>query len=56
MLEKKKLYQQAGKKLVSLYSREKYRLSQVLREKLSLHVRLPSASVSESGAIPAKEP
>lgn len=41
MLEKKKLYQQAGKKLVSLYSREKPRLREVLRERLSRHARLP---------------
>jgi len=41
MLEKKKLYQQAGKKLVSLYAREKPRLRQALREKLACHVRLP---------------
>lgn len=35
MLEKQKLYQQAGKRLVSLYAREKPRLAEVLREKLS---------------------
>ena len=34
MLEKLKLYQQAGKKLISLHSREKARLSEALREKL----------------------
>lgn len=48
MLEKKKLYQQADKKLVSLYGREKHRLREVLREKLAGHMRLPSASESES--------
>ncbi len=41
MLEKKKLYQQAGKRLISLYGREKHRLREALREKLAPHVRLP---------------
>ena len=41
MLEKKKLHQQAGKKLVSLYAREKPRLREVLREKLGCRARLP---------------
>ncbi len=36
MLEKQKLYQQAGKRLISLYAREKSRLGEALREKLSL--------------------
>jgi hypothetical protein len=40
MMEKKKLYQQAGKKLVSLYAHEKSRLREALREKLERHVRL----------------
>ncbi len=44
MLEKKKLYQQAGKKLVSLYAEEKPRLREALREKLSRYARLPSSS------------
>lgn len=43
MMEKKKLYQQAGKKLVSLYAHEKPRLRDALREKLSSHARLPDA-------------
>lgn len=34
MLEKLKLYQQAGKRLVSLHSRDKPRLREILREKL----------------------
>jgi len=42
MMEKQKLYQQAGKKLVSLYAREKPRLREALREKLGQHVRLPA--------------
>jgi hypothetical protein len=44
MLEKKKLYQQAGKKLISLYAGEKPRLREALREKLGLHTRLPNES------------
>jgi len=40
MLEKKKLYQQAGKRLVSLYARDKHRLQETLREKLAPHVRV----------------
>lgn len=35
MLEKLKLYQQAGKKLISLHAHEKTRLREALREKLS---------------------
>ena len=35
MLEKTKLYQQAGKRLVSLYANEKPRLREALREKLT---------------------
>jgi hypothetical protein len=42
MMEKKKLYQQAGKKVVSLYAKEKPRLREVLREKLNRHARLPT--------------
>ncbi len=41
MMEKKKLYQQAGKKLVSLHAREKPRLREALRERLRRHARLP---------------
>lgn len=43
MLEKKKLYQQAGKKLVSLHASEKPHLANVLREKLNRYTRLPDA-------------
>ncbi len=50
MMEKKKLYQQAGKKLVSLYAREKRGLREALREKLGLHVRLPELEKTEGGA------
>lgn len=40
MLEKKKLYQQAGKKLVSFYRKEKADLHRVLVERLSPHMRI----------------
>lgn len=36
MLEKQKIYQQAGKRLLSLHAREKPRLREILREKLKL--------------------
>ena len=42
MLEKQKLYQQAGKRLVSLHAHEKPHLREVLRERLSLRMRLPA--------------
>jgi len=51
MLEKKKLYQQAGKKLISLYAREKPHLREALREKLGRHARLP-ASAAKAGPSP----
>ena len=41
MLEKKKLYQQASKKLISLYRNEKQRLPELLSEYLSRYMRLP---------------
>jgi hypothetical protein len=41
MLEKKKLYQQAGKRLVSFYRREKSQLPHLLRERLSRFMRIP---------------
>ena len=37
MLEKKKLYQQAGKKLVSLYAHERHHLADRLQEHLAAH-------------------
>jgi len=47
MLEKQKLYQQAGKKVLSLHAHEKPRLRELLRERLSLYVRMaPSAPQS----------
>ena len=45
MMEKKKLYQQAGKKLVSLHAHEKSRLRDALREKLRPHVKLTGARI-----------
>ncbi|MBI3985376.1 MAG: HEAT repeat domain-containing protein [Lentisphaerae bacterium] len=53
MLEKKKLYQQAGKKLVSLYAHEKPRLREALREKLGRHARLPGSAAN--GQPPKKQ-
>jgi hypothetical protein len=44
MMEKKKLYQHAEKKLISLHAADKPRLREVLREKLGRHARLPVAS------------
>lgn len=48
MLEKQKLYQQAGKRLLSLYARDRPHLRERLCERLATHVRLPLASGSES--------
>lgn len=44
MMEKKKLYQQAGKKLVSLHAHEKLHLRETLREKLGHHANLHGKS------------
>ena len=41
MLKKQKLYQQEGKRLISLYAAEKPRLPEVLGEKLARYARLP---------------
>jgi RNase P subunit RPR2 len=48
MLEKKKIYQQAGKKLLSFYRREKPDLPILLHERLSRFIRLDPASTSEA--------
>ena len=40
MLKKQKLYQQEGKKVISVYREDKPRLTEVLREKLSHYVKL----------------
>lgn len=54
MMEKKKLYQQSGKKLVSLYAREKSRLREALREKLALYIHLPQPE--QGGSEVAHQP
>ncbi len=43
MLKKQKLYQQEGKKLISLSFRDKPRLREILEEKLSRYIHLPGA-------------
>jgi len=53
MLKKQKLYQQQGKRLVSVGFRDKPRLREVLAEKLARYVRLPapdSASLRDGSA------
>jgi hypothetical protein len=40
MMEKTKLYQQAGKRLISLHAAEKHRLREVLREKLGRYAQV----------------
>ena len=42
MLKKLKLYQQQGKKLVSIYREDKSDLKNVLIRKLSRHIQLPA--------------
>jgi hypothetical protein len=44
MLKKQKIYQQQGKKLISLHFRDKPRLAEILAEKLSRYVRLDDAT------------
>lgn len=63
VLEKQKLYQQAGKKLISLYGRDKPHLRETLHARLATHIRLPppatpvpSASGSESAAFLSNHP
>ena len=47
MLKKQKVYQQTGKKLISLSFREKHRLEQCLAEKLAPHMKIgPSDSAT----------
>jgi hypothetical protein len=51
MLKKQQLYQQEGKRLISLYQQDKVRLDAVLRTKLGLfgyYVSPSSASASAS--------
>ncbi|OGV64083.1 MAG: hypothetical protein A3K19_06030 [Lentisphaerae bacterium RIFOXYB12_FULL_65_16] len=50
MLEKKKkLYQQAGKRLVSLHADEKPRLREALREKLARYMHVPTGAGQGTG-------
>jgi hypothetical protein len=53
MLEKAKLYQQAGKRLLSLYAHEKPRLAQVLRAKLGRYARVDGSRAD--GPVPVQE-
>jgi len=49
MLKKQQLYQQEGKKLISIYPRDKSNLNTILRQKLALvgHIIPPDSSVGE---------
>ena len=40
MLKKQKLYQQEGKKLISLYYYDKDNLEKILKQKLSRHMKI----------------
>ena len=52
MLKKLKLYQQQGKKLVSMYREDKPRLDEALREKLGKHMQmLKRSQAGELGII-----
>jgi HEAT repeat protein len=51
MMEKKKLYQQAGKKLISLYAHKKTHLRDALQERRSLHAKLQNLP-TEGGPQP----
>lgn len=59
MLKKQKLYQQEGKRLVSLYPADKPRMATVLREKLRRYIRLPDETEAEhslsAAAVPASD-
>jgi hypothetical protein len=48
MMKKQKLYQMEGKKLISLYFRDKSRLTEILREKLSGFMQAGNAVKTES--------
>jgi hypothetical protein len=54
MLEKLKLYQQAGKRLISLHPADKPRLAEVLRARLAAHTRVPAVppGATDSAAAP----
>jgi hypothetical protein len=46
MLKKQQLYQQEGKRCLSLHFRDKPRLEEFLREKLSSHMRVPKDGIA----------
>lgn len=50
MLKKRKLYQQQGKRLVSLYPQDKPSLGDVLRQRLGRYVRLGGREGAGEGA------
>jgi hypothetical protein len=59
MLKKQKLYQQEGKRLISLYPPDKSRIAEVLREKLARYAMLPPVGERQRvspTATPAAEP
>jgi hypothetical protein len=51
MMKKQKLYQMEGKKLISLYFRDKSRLTEILREKLSGFMPSENAVMTESRQV-----
>jgi hypothetical protein len=55
MLEKLKLYQQAGKRLISLRPADKPRLAQTLRARLALLGGTPSAAACDAASVPTRE-
>ena len=48
MLKKQKLYQQEGKKIVSLHFSEKQRLAEILRQKLSRYMVIKTPDTSSN--------
>ncbi|HAS82812.1 MAG TPA: hypothetical protein DCS43_09110 [Verrucomicrobia bacterium] len=50
MLEKKKLYQQAGKRLLSFYRHEKQDIAQLLRERISRYMQIAETPSSRSAS------
>ncbi len=56
MLKKKKLYQQEGKRLVSIEREDSDRIEAVLKEKLARHIRLPNGPLPDAKAEPSYAP
>jgi len=56
MLEKKKLYQQASKKLISFYRNEKSQLHTLLHERLSRYMQLPPLRSSTPHHLNGNQP